>query len=227
MMGAIGSSLHTDMSASLQANHEPIVLVDSRIETSATAPQPSRVARADVRHDHAGVGDPPPTPPAIVVAPMAAPPSSGGGLPVAPPASEAAPATPLGSQPGLERSAAPVTTAAATIVAPPPAIDQSFTSLVIDNLAHLADSTSSPRRPSAPFAMEPRRTPAESFVPPPPRTGSAALAISNAKPNPKGRLGKQRASVKQAPVAEPDIDPDAPPRTWDGIARLQLNRTAP
>lgn len=227
MMGAIGFSVHTDLTTNLEANLEPIVLVDSRIETSATAPQPSRVVRADARPDHAGVGDPPPTTPEIVVALMAAPPSSGGGLPVAPPAPEAAPATPLGSQPGLERATPPVTTAAATIVAPPPAIDQPFTSLVIDNLAHLADSTSSPRRPSAPFAMESRRSPGESFVPPPPRTGSAALAISNTKPNPKGRLGKQRASVKRAPVAEPDIDPDAPPRTWDGIARLQLIRTAP
>ena len=227
MMGAIGSSVHTDLTANLQPNHEPIAHVDTRIETGATAPQPSRVAQENTRPDLADASDRASALHSIAVPPLAATPPDVAQLPVAPPTPEVAPPTPFASPVVIDRAAGPTKHAAAAILAPPPAIDQPFAPLVFDNLAHVAASTSIPRSPSPPAATESRRAPSESAGSPPPRIASAAMSTSFPKKNPKGRVGKQRASLKRATVAEVDIDPDAPPRTWDGIARLQLLRTAP
>ena len=227
MMGAVGFSLHTDWTANLEASREPIVLADARIETSAAAPQPSWVAQENTRPDHASASDHAPARLPIAVAPLTAAPSDAARLTVAPPTPEAAPPTPLAPPVVIERAAGPTKHAAAAILAPPPVIDQPFAPLVFDNLAHAATSTSIPRAPIAPSATDTRRTPVVSAVAPPRRTTNAALASSSAKKNPKGRLGNQRAPLKRETVAGSDIDPDAPPRTWDGIARLQLIRTAP
>ena len=220
MMGAIGVSVHTDLTAKLEASSEPIALVDTRIETSATPPQPSKVAQANTRLDQANPSDLASTIHPIAVAPMTAAPSDVGSFSVAPP-------PPLDPPSVVERAAGSAKTAAATILAPPSVIDQPYTPLVIDNLAHAAAPTSNPRVPITPPTTNTPHTSVENAVATPPRTASAAMATSSAKPTPKGRLGKQRASAKSATVAKSDIDPDAPPRTWDGIARLQLIRSAP